>query len=53
MRKSPKAVRQYRTDRIHDLKIISPKQFVDIVKYQPETFHATQFVDVVNKYRRS
>lgn len=53
MKKSPLAIRQYRTDRIHDLKIISPKQFVDIVKYQPETFHATQFVDVVSKYRRS
>lgn len=50
MRKVPYLVRQYRMDRMSNIKVINNKQWNEIVKYQPPTFHSATFPQLVNDY---
>ena len=51
MAKSKFCVRQYRVDRISNLRIIPPKLMYELVKYQIESFYAVEFDSVVNRHR--
>lgn len=50
LKKAPLAVRQYRIDRMHDVRKIPNVDLQELVKYQPPTFHAVEFPAVVKKY---
>lgn len=50
LRKSPLAVRQYRIDRMRDIRKIPNVELQELVKYSPPTFHAVDFPAVVRKY---
>lgn len=50
MRKVPYLVRQYRMDRMSNIKIIPNNQWGEIVKFQPPTFHSATFPQLIKDY---
>lgn len=53
MNRVPYMVRQYRMDRMTNLKMIKTKDWGEMVKYQPNTFHSANFIQMVKKYNAS
>lgn len=51
MRKSKAAVRQYRIDRMSDIRLVDNKDVSELCKYAPETYHAVNFTEVVTRYK--
>lgn len=52
LKKSKFCVRQYRTDRMSNIRVIPPKLMNELVKYQIDSFYAVEFDAVVKRHNK-